>query len=171
MSSIITSFPDQTYTTSNKPSVETLKADISALETGHNDLETTAVKLTGTQSVTGQKTFSKPIFNASVQGTEDYSPAAAGTATLDLSLGNIHKITMPAGNITIALTNASVGQVFKVDITQDSGGSRTVTWFSTIRWAGGSAPTLTTTGSKRDSFIFECTGSGTYDGFVVGFNI
>lgn len=57
MSSVVTEFPDQTYTTSNKPSVETLKSDIAALETGHNDLETTAMKLAGTQTVTGQKTF------------------------------------------------------------------------------------------------------------------
>lgn len=102
---------------------------------------------------------------------EAYSPSAAGTATLDLSLSNQHYITMPAGNITIALSNASVNQIFLVTITQDSGGSRTVTWFSTIRWAGGSAPTLTTTASKRDVFGFIRTGSGTYDGFVVGQNI
>jgi hypothetical protein len=78
---------------------------------------------------------------------------------------------MPAGNITIALSNSSANQIFIVSITQDSGGSRTVTWFSTIRWAGGSAPTLTTTGSKRDTFGFIRTGSGTYDGFVIGQNI
>jgi hypothetical protein len=102
---------------------------------------------------------------------QTYTPSASGTATLDLSLSNQHYITMPAGNITIALSNATVNQIFLVTITQDSGGSRTVTWFSTIRWAGGSAPTLTTTASKRDVFGFIRTGSGTYDGFVVGQNL
>ena len=80
---------------------------------------------------------------------------------------------MPAGNITIAVSNPTVGQVFMVEITQDGVGSRTVTWFSTIKWAGGSAPVLTTTASKRDTFGFIITavGANTFDGYVIGFNI
>jgi hypothetical protein len=78
---------------------------------------------------------------------------------------------MPAGNITIALSNDTNSQIFTVAITQDGTGSRTVTWFSTIKWSGGSAPILTTTASKRDVFIFIRTGSGTYDGFIVGQNV
>jgi len=105
------------------------------------------------------------------QTAQAYTPAGAATATLDLSKGNDHSITMPAGNITIALSNGTVGQKFIVEITQDAVGSRTVTWFSTVRWAGGSAPTLTTTASKRDTFGFIQTGAATYDGFVVGQNI
>ena len=103
---------------------------------------------------------------------QTYSPTAAGTATLDLSKGNIHHITMPAGNITIALSNGTAGQCFIVRILQDGTGSRTVTWFTTIKWAGGSAPTLTTTASKADTMGFEVTTAGSaYDGYVVGQNI
>jgi len=100
-----------------------------------------------------------------------YTPSAAGTSTLDVSAASIHKITMPAGNITIAVVNETAGQCFMVEITQDGTGSRTVTWFTTIKWAGGSAPTLTTTASKRDVFGFRVTGADTYDGFIVGQNI
>ena len=103
---------------------------------------------------------------------QTYTPAAAGTATLDLSKSTVNHITMPAGNITIATSNSIIGQCFIVRIVQDSVGSRTVTWFTTIKWAeGGTAPTLTTTASKTDTLGFEVTGSGTYDGFVVGKNI
>lgn len=111
--------------------------------------------------------------NAGVYETiQTYSPGVAGTATLDLSLGDIHHITMPAGNITIALSNAKAGQIFMVRILQDGTGSRTVTWFATIKWAaGGTAPVLTTTASKADTFLFECTGAGTYDGYVGAQNI
>lgn len=116
-------------------------------------------------------TITKPVMDATNPSAQTYTPSAAGTATLDLSLANEHRITMPAGNITIALSNDTNAQKFVVSILQDSGGSRTVTWFSTIRWAGGSAPTLTTTASKRDTFGFIRTGSGTYDGFVIGANI
>lgn len=107
----------------------------------------------------------------SYQGIQTYTPSAAETATLNLALSNINHITMPAGNITIAISGGTTGQCFIVRILQDGTGGRTVTWFTTIKWAGGSAPTLTTTGSKADTFGFEITGSGTYDGFVIGQNI
>lgn len=116
-------------------------------------------------------TITKPVMNATNPTAQTYTPAGAGTATLDLSLANQHFITMPAGNITIALSNDTNNQNFLISITQDSGGSRTVTWFTTIRWAGGTPPTLTTTANKRDIFGFIRTGSGTYDGLVVGQNI
>lgn len=103
---------------------------------------------------------------------QTYAPAGAGTATLDLSLSNVNHITMPAGNITVAISNGKLGQLFMVRILQDATGSRTVTWFSGIKWAGGVAPTLTTTASKADTFGFEITTAGSaYDGFVIGQNI
>lgn len=110
-------------------------------------------------------------YSVLMNNIQTYAPAAAGTATLDLSKGNIHHITMPAGNITIAISNGTAGQCFIIRILQDATGSRTVTWFITIKWAGGSAPTLTTTASKADTLGFEITGANTYDGFVVGQNI
>lgn len=116
-------------------------------------------------------TITKPVMNATNPTAQTYTPSAATTATLDLSLSNQHYITMPAGNITIALSNDTNNQIFLVSITQDSIGSRTVTWFSTIRWASGITPTLTTTANKRDVFSFIRTGSGTYDGFIIGQNI
>jgi len=116
-------------------------------------------------------TITKPVMSATNPTAQTYSPSASATATLDLSLSNQHFIQMPAGNITIALSNDTNNQTFIISITQDSGGSRTVTWFTTIRWAGGTPPTLTTTGNKRDVFGFIRTGSGTYDGFIVGQNI
>lgn len=106
-----------------------------------------------------------------IQKVTSYTPDAAGTATLDVTDGGIHAIAMPAGNITIAISNEAAGQCFMIEITQDGTGSRTVTWFTTIKWAGGAAPTLTTTGGKRDTFGFRVSGADTYDGFIVGQNI
>lgn len=142
------------------------------------------VGITATQTLTN-KTLTNPIiaeissaastpieFNAGTYTPiQTYTPSAAGTATLDLSKGNLHFITMPAGNITIALSNATIGQSFEIRILQDGTGSRTVTWFTTIKWAGGLAPTLTTTASKADSFGFQVTASVTYDACVIGQNI
>lgn len=115
--------------------------------------------------------ITKPVMDATNPSAQTYSPSAAGTATCDLSLSNEHRITMPAGNITIALSNDTNAQKFIISTLQDGTGSRTVTWFSTIRWVSGTVPTLTTTASKRDIFGFIRTGSGTYDGFIIGQNI
>ena len=128
--------------------------------------QTGAASLASTLAVSGKSTFA-----ATVQTVTTYTPAAAGTATVDVSLGNINAITMPEGNITIAISNETVGQCFIIELTQDAVGSRTVTWFSTVRWAEGSAPTLTTTASKKDVLGFRTTGTDTYWGCIVAQNI
>jgi len=134
--------------------------------TGNTTLSGTLI-VTGAQTYTGASTF-----NGGIIGTpETYTPAASATATLNLALGNEHRITMPAGNITIAISNETDGQKFIIDIKQDSVGSRTVTWFAGISWADGSAPTLTTTALKTDTFGFKVQGTDLYFGYVVGQNI
>lgn len=91
------------------------------------------------------------------------------TITFDLAVSDKHAVTL-GGNRTLALSNATTGQAFTVILTQDATGSRTVTWWSGIKWAGGSAPTLTTTATKADVLTFICTGAGAYLGFVAGQN-
>ena len=146
----------------------TVTTTLAQLNTAVSDADVASIA--GSETLTN-KTLTKPVINATNPTAQTYTPGVAGTATLDLSLSNQHYITMPAGNITIALSNDTSNQIFYVSITQDGVGSRTVTWFNTIKWAGGSAPILTTTASKRDAFIFVRTGSGTYDGFIVGQNV
>jgi hypothetical protein len=95
----------------------------------------------------------------------------SGTVTFDMSVSNIHTLTL-AGSPTLAVSNVAVGQCFMIRLLQPaSAGPDTVTWFSTIKWASGTTPTLTTTNSKADTFGFLCTDAGTYDGFVIGQNI
>jgi hypothetical protein len=133
------------------------------------DQQDALVGTSGTPSATNKVvTDADPRVARAIQTS---TPAGAATDTLDLSTGSVKHITMPAGNITIALSNGTIGQCFIIRILQDSVGSRTVTWFTTIRWAGGTAPTLTTTANKADTFGFEITGANTYDGFIVGNNI
>jgi plastocyanin len=92
------------------------------------------------------------------------------TVTIDLTKRGIHTITL-GGNRILAVSGETAGQVFVLRIIQDGSGTRTVTWFSTIKWAGGVAPTLTTTLNKIDVFGFICTGTDEYDGFVIGTNL
>ena len=92
------------------------------------------------------------------------------TVTFDVSDGNLQTVTL-GGNRTLAISNAKVGQVFMLRLVQDGTGSRVPVFFSTIKWAGGTAPTLTTTAGKTDIVGFIVTSSGNYEGFVVGQNI
>lgn len=118
------------------------------------------------------KTDNQLITNkVNVPSSVTLSPSVGGTATLDLSTYNWFTIQMPAGNVTLALSNATVNQPFVIEILQDGGGSRTVTWFTTIKWPLNVVPTLTTTASKKDTFGFKCTSAGNYDGYTVGQNL
>ena len=105
-----------------------------------------------------------------VQKVTAYTPAGAGTSTIDLTTGNIHTVTMPAATQTLAISNEAVGQCFIIEINNVTS-QGALTWFTTIRWADGTAPTLTGTNGKRDVFGFRVTGADTYDGFIVGQNL
>lgn len=97
--------------------------------------------------------------------------ADAATITFDMSNSKRHMVTL-GGNRILAVSNVSVGDVFLVRLLQDGSGSRTVTWWSGIKWAnGGGLPGLTTTNGKADLYGFFCTAAGAYDGFIVGSNI
>jgi len=94
------------------------------------------------------------------------------TRTLDLSQASTFHHSMNQGLNTIALSNVTAGQKFMLRLKQNASATGTVGWFTTIRWAeGGTAPTLTATTSKTDTFGFLCVESGSYDGFVIGQNI
>lgn len=89
----------------------------------------------------------------------------AATITFDCGLSDRHAVTL-AGNRTLAVTGDTIGQGFTVLLTQDATGSRTVTWWSGIRWQNGLTPALTTTPAKTDVFSFLKTGAGAYLGFA-----
>ena len=78
----------------------------------------------------------------------------AATIAVDLSLGNNFSVTL-AGNRTLgAPTNQTAGQSGVIVVTQDSTGSRTLAYNSVYKFAGGTAPTLTTTASAVDVLAY-----------------
>jgi hypothetical protein len=78
----------------------------------------------------------------------------AATIAVDLSLGNNFSVTL-AGNRTLgAPTNVTAGQSGVIVITQDGTGSRTLAFNSVYKFAGGTAPTLTTTASAVDVLAY-----------------
>lgn len=100
-----------------------------------------------------------------------YSPSVAdtdgATITFNLAAGNWHRVVL-GGNRTLAVSTPTVGQNFTIQLVQDATGSRTVTWFAGIKWAGGSPPTLTTAANGIDLLTFRYESSGVYLGMVAG---
>ena len=88
----------------------------------------------------------------------------ASTTNFDLSQSNNQQVTL-TGNPTLTLSNATAGQRFTINLVQDGTGSRTVTWFGGITWAGGSAPTLQTAAAAIDTISFWCVSTGVYQGY------
>jgi hypothetical protein len=131
------------------------------------DIGTDVVTLTGTQGLTN-KTITTPAI-AAIKGTLTTDTDGA-TVTFDKNASDTHNVVL-GGNRTLALSNMAAGDKILIRLTQDATGSRTVTWFTTLKWVGGTVPTLTTTANKADWFGFICTSAGNYDAFIVGQNL
>jgi hypothetical protein len=73
-----------------------------------------------------------------------------------------------AGNRTLeAPTNAREGQVGHIYFKQDGTGSRTLGYNTVWKFAGGTAPTLTTAVSSVDMLVYSVRTSAEIDGFIV----
>jgi hypothetical protein len=88
---------------------------------------------------------------------------SGATDTIDLTDGNVHNVTLTA-NCTFTFSNppaSGTSGSFTLFLNQDGTGSRTATWPSEVKWAGGTAPTLTTTASRTDILVFTTIDAGT----------
>jgi len=115
------------------------------------------VTTTGTQTLTN-KTIEAGTFTNGY--TEEVATANTSTAyTIDLANGSLQILTL-TGNCTYTFPTATAGKSFTLFQKQDATGSRTVTWPASVKWPANTAPTITSTASKGDKFVF--TADGTY---------
>jgi len=92
-------------------------------------------------------------FTAAQRGTVSALTDGA-TITPNFATANNFSVTL-GGNRTLANpTNLTAGQSGAIAITQDGTGSRTLAFGSYWKFAGGTAPTLTTTASKTDVLVY-----------------
>jgi hypothetical protein len=91
--------------------------------------------------------------------TSEVDNGNSGTSdTIDWTQGNKQKSTL-TGNVTYTFTAPSGPCSVTLKLIQDGTGSRTVTWPSSVKWSGGTAPTLTTTAGKVDIISLYFDGS------------
>jgi len=101
---------------------------------------------------TAQEWTSQQNFNATTltfDATQDW----------DLTTNQVCKLTLTANTTFDAPTNQVDGSVYVITIIQDGTGSRTAGWNTVFKWAGGTAPTLTTHASAKDVFTFVSDGT------------
>jgi len=89
-----------------------------------------------------------------------------GTDDIDLSLGNVFSATVSTGTQTLTFSNPSPsGNACTFMLILTNGGSQTVNFPASVDFPGGSAPTLTTSGT--DILMFTTIDAGTlYHGIL-----
>ena len=83
----------------------------------------------------------------------------ASTIAWDVGTSPVAKVTLGANRTLGAGTNAQTGQFVSLLVIQDGTGSRTLSFNAAYEFTEDTAPTLTTTASKGDLFVFRYNGS------------
>ena len=96
----------------------------------------------------------------------------ATSATVNLANGNVFSATLTAATtFTFSGATASTACSFGLYLAQDATGSRIATWPASVKWSGGTAPTLSTAANALDILVFETIDGGTtWYGSLVGTN-
>ena len=134
----------------------------SITNTGTLSLPTSTDTLVGraTTDTLTNKTLTNPTVNNYTEGVVAIGNSST-SQTLSLTNGTVQTVTM-TGNCTFTMPTATAGKSFILIAVQDSTGSRTAT-FTSVKWANGTAPTMTTTATTgRDIFAFVSDGTNWY---------
>lgn len=143
----------------------TLSTSITGVLKGNGTAISAAVAGTDYVTPTGTETLT----NKTITGTKETRVTMAAS-DIDLSAGNWFTKTISATTtLTVSNTPASgTAASFILDLT--NGGSQTINWWTGVKWVGGTAPTLTTSG--RDSLgFYTYDGGTTWTGLVLGKDI
>lgn len=126
---------------------------------------------TGNESIAGNKTFT----DLTSIGAYNEGLVTANTGAnyaINCATANNFLLTLTA-NCTFTITGTAASRVTGINLKlkQDATGGRTITWPPSVKWPGGTAPTLTSTAGKADYIALVSMDNGaTWDGFVAGKN-
>ena len=110
----------------------------------------------------------RPEFIDYAEAVNALGDVGGGTDAIDITAGNVVTATVSTGTQTFTFTNPSAtGKACSFTLILTNGGSQTVNWPSSVDWAGGSAPSLTSSGV--DVLTFTTVDAGTiWYGFAAG---
>lgn len=128
---------------------------------------------TGANVFATSPTLTTPTITG-LKETKTAPSISSGTLTLDCSVGNVFAVSLNASITTLSFTNVpSNGTAYGLTLMLTADGTaRTITWGSAVKWAGGTAPTLTSTNAKVDVYVLVTHDGGTtWYAFTSGQNL
>ncbi len=90
------------------------------------------------------------------------------TIAIDWDNGATQYVVLGATGRTVTFAHPVEGEVYRFIIIQDGTGSRTITTWPTVKWAGGAAPTLSTDANAIDIVTLLYANSAYYGDCVFG---
>ena len=147
-----------------------------AAELNYNDITTLGTVQTS-KSVTADSSgvvnhadyqVVRPYFKDYAETVNAIGGTGGGTQDIDLTAGNVVTATVDTSTNTFTFSNPSAtGRACSFTLLLTNGGSQTVNWPSSVDWAGGDAPSLTSSGV--DVLTFTTVDAGTiWYGFAAG---
>ena len=146
------------------------EVSMTTLDISGTNVSATAAEINYSDLATLGTTAASKIFTADANNytkvtgavaNEEATLTDASTIVWDVVASPVAKVTL-SNNRTLAAPSGSTpiaGQFIALTIIQDGTGSRTVTFNAVYEFASDIAPTLTTTASKGDQFVFKYNGS------------
>ena len=121
--------------------------------------------------VGGDQTLSRVNLLDYGEVTNAIGSTGGGTQDIDLTLGNSVTATVDTSTNTFTFSNPTASdELSGFSLMLTNGGSQTVNWPASVDWAGGTAPTLTTSGV--DCLVFWTVDGGTiWNGAVVALDL
>lgn len=142
------------------------------------------IELSGAIDEGTQDVFQATNFNDAVVSRpelRDYAEtssqisSSAGTLVIDLETGNDFEVTLTEDITTVTISNPPASGKrgsFTLDVIQDISSpqtDRTITWPASVKWPGGTAPTLSSGHGAIDSLALRTRDGGTtWLGYVAG---
>jgi len=112
----------------------------------------TTLGVTGNTTLTGELTANNKVtFNDQVVGAVQTITPASNTGSLDCAIGNFFTLTLGSGVDTLLNpSNITAGQTINIQVTQNSGTAGTISFPSSVKFAGGTDYVATTSLSAVD---------------------
>ena len=132
------------------------------------DASDKALEFTDAKITMGDNLIETPEFIDYAESVNVVGGTGGGTQDFDIALGNVHTATVDTSANTFTFSNPSAtGKSCSFTLILTNGGSQTVNWPGAVDWAGGTAPTLTTSGIDILTFMTIDAGTIWY-GFLAG---
>ncbi len=117
-----------------------------------NTIAATTLSTTGLASLTGVDLSEQGYFNTTTL-------TDGANISWDLNVNQITKVTLAGNRILDNPTNLVDGSIYVLTVKQDATGSRTLAFGTAYKFAGGIAPTITTTANATDILTFISDGT------------